>query len=169
MELSGTDATPSSLGLRVTEVTPFRYVTQCFLSCSNRKRMSVVVRTPEGKLRLYCKGAVSSQTHTLKHTPWFHGTAHADDVMSVLQDNVIFERLNEASQYKDLTIAHLEQFATEGGKIFLHPSSCIFDSKLLVRMIFTVHVFAIAGRFTDSVLCVRGSGGEHVSWVAEGV
>uniref|UniRef100_A0A8C6Q281 Phospholipid-transporting ATPase n=1 Tax=Nothobranchius furzeri TaxID=105023 RepID=A0A8C6Q281_NOTFU len=53
---------------------------------SNRKRMSVVVRTPNGKLRLYCKGA----------------------------DNVIFERLHEASQYKDLTVAHLEQFATEG-------------------------------------------------------
>uniref|UniRef100_A0A3Q3C753 Phospholipid-transporting ATPase n=1 Tax=Haplochromis burtoni TaxID=8153 RepID=A0A3Q3C753_HAPBU len=52
---------------------------------SNRKRMSVVVRTPNGKLRLYCKGA----------------------------DNVIFERLTEASQYKDLTVAHLEQFATE--------------------------------------------------------
>uniref|UniRef100_A0A3Q2VUN1 Phospholipid-transporting ATPase n=1 Tax=Haplochromis burtoni TaxID=8153 RepID=A0A3Q2VUN1_HAPBU len=47
---------------------------------SNRKRMSVVVRTPNGKLRLYCKGA----------------------------DNVIFERLTEASQYKDLTVAHLE-------------------------------------------------------------
>ncbi|XP_061569998.1 phospholipid-transporting ATPase IB isoform X4 [Cololabis saira] len=53
---------------------------------SNRKRMSVVVRMSSGKLRLYCKGA----------------------------DNVIFERLNEASQYKELTIAHLEQFATEG-------------------------------------------------------
>ncbi|XP_034145203.1 phospholipid-transporting ATPase IB isoform X4 [Esox lucius] len=53
---------------------------------SNRKRMSVVVRSPDGTLRLYCKGA----------------------------DNVIFERLNDASQYKDLTIAHLEQFATEG-------------------------------------------------------
>uniref|UniRef100_A0A8C5GLD3 Phospholipid-transporting ATPase n=1 Tax=Gouania willdenowi TaxID=441366 RepID=A0A8C5GLD3_GOUWI len=52
----------------------------------NRKRMSVVVRTPDGKLRLYCKGA----------------------------DNVIFERLTEASQYKDITVAHLEQFATEG-------------------------------------------------------
>uniref|UniRef100_A0A8C2HDJ7 Phospholipid-transporting ATPase n=1 Tax=Cyprinus carpio TaxID=7962 RepID=A0A8C2HDJ7_CYPCA len=53
---------------------------------SNRKRMSVIVRTPTGKLRLYCKGA----------------------------DNMIFERLNETSQYKDLTVAHLEQFATEG-------------------------------------------------------
>uniref|UniRef100_A0A3B5LTE0 Phospholipid-transporting ATPase n=1 Tax=Xiphophorus couchianus TaxID=32473 RepID=A0A3B5LTE0_9TELE len=56
------------------------------LGFCNRKRMSVVVRTPTGKLRLYCKGA----------------------------DNVIFERLTEASQYKDLTVAHLEQFATEG-------------------------------------------------------
>ncbi|KAF3836523.1 hypothetical protein F7725_029081 [Dissostichus mawsoni] len=53
---------------------------------SNRKRMSVVVRTPTGRLRLYCKGA----------------------------DNVIFERLTEASQYKELTMAHLEEFATEG-------------------------------------------------------
>uniref|UniRef100_A0A3Q1I3R5 Phospholipid-transporting ATPase n=1 Tax=Anabas testudineus TaxID=64144 RepID=A0A3Q1I3R5_ANATE len=52
----------------------------------NRKRMSVVVRTPNGKLRLYCKGA----------------------------DNVIFDRLTETSQYKELTVAHLEQFATEG-------------------------------------------------------
>ncbi len=27
---------------------------------------------------------------------------------------MIFERLNEASQYTDLTVTHLEQFATEG-------------------------------------------------------
>jgi len=32
------------------------------------------------------------------------------------QDNVIFERLTDASQYKELTVAHLEQFATEGGQ-----------------------------------------------------
>ena len=31
-----------------------------------------------------------------------------------LQDNVIFDRLTEESQYKELTVAHLEQFATEG-------------------------------------------------------
>uniref|UniRef100_A0A3Q3VP15 Phospholipid-transporting ATPase n=1 Tax=Mola mola TaxID=94237 RepID=A0A3Q3VP15_MOLML len=61
------------------------YLTLCVFY-SNRKRMSVVVRTPNGKLRLYCKGA----------------------------DNVIFERLTEASQYKELTVSHLEQFATEG-------------------------------------------------------
>lgn len=83
--------------------------------------------------------------------------------MPMLQDNVIFERLNEASQYKDLTIAHLEQFATEGVKIFLHPSSSIFDSTLLVCVMRTVYMFVCAGRFTHSVLYIRGSGGERIS------
>ncbi|GAB1289701.1 Phospholipid-transporting ATPase IA [Apodemus speciosus] len=55
---------------------------------SARKRMSVVVRTPSGKLRLYCKGAV--------------------------MDTVIYERLAETSKYKEITLKHLEQFATEG-------------------------------------------------------
>lgn len=35
-------------------------------------------------------------------------------LLSVSQDNVIFERLTEASQYKELTLSQLEQFATEG-------------------------------------------------------
>ncbi|KAG8452878.1 hypothetical protein GDO86_004610 [Hymenochirus boettgeri] len=53
---------------------------------SNRKRMSVIVRTPSGNLRLYCKGA----------------------------DNVIFERLSRESNYMEQTMNHLEQFASEG-------------------------------------------------------
>lgn len=53
---------------------------------SNRKRMSVIVRTPTGKLRLYCKGA----------------------------DTVIYDRLSDSSKYKEITLQHLEQFATEG-------------------------------------------------------
>ncbi|XP_073518558.1 phospholipid-transporting ATPase IB isoform X4 [Phyllobates terribilis] len=53
---------------------------------SDRKRMSVIVRTPSGHLRLYCKGA----------------------------DNVIFERLSRESQYMEQTLNHLEQFASEG-------------------------------------------------------
>ncbi|NXW08850.1 AT8A1 ATPase, partial [Fregetta grallaria] len=57
----------------------------CF-SFSTRKRMSVIVRTPSGKLRLYCKGA----------------------------DTVIYDRLAESSKYKEITLKHLEQFATEG-------------------------------------------------------
>uniref|UniRef100_A0A673GE54 Phospholipid-transporting ATPase n=1 Tax=Sinocyclocheilus rhinocerous TaxID=307959 RepID=A0A673GE54_9TELE len=51
-----------------------------------RKRMSVIMRTPSGKIRLYCKGA----------------------------DTVIYERLADSSRYKDITLKHLEQFATEG-------------------------------------------------------
>ncbi|XP_026564725.1 phospholipid-transporting ATPase IB isoform X4 [Pseudonaja textilis] len=53
---------------------------------SDRKRMSVIVRTPDGQLRLYCKGA----------------------------DNVIFERLSKDSKYMEQTLCHLEYFATEG-------------------------------------------------------
>ncbi|XP_060740614.1 probable phospholipid-transporting ATPase IA isoform X2 [Tachysurus vachellii] len=53
---------------------------------SARKRMSVIMRTPSGKIRLYCKGA----------------------------DTVIYDRLADNSRYKDITLKHLEQFATEG-------------------------------------------------------
>eukprot|EP01113_Clastostelium_recurvatum_P017915 TRINITY_DN2113_c0_g1_i1.p1 TRINITY_DN2113_c0_g1~~TRINITY_DN2113_c0_g1_i1.p1 ORF type:complete len:1143 (-),score=265.23 TRINITY_DN2113_c0_g1_i1:444-3872(-) len=53
---------------------------------STRKRMSVIVRTPEGKILLYCKGA----------------------------DTVIYERLSPDQPYGDITITHLEQFASEG-------------------------------------------------------
>ncbi|XP_069458224.1 phospholipid-transporting ATPase IB-like [Ovis canadensis] len=53
---------------------------------SNRKRMSIIVRTPEGQLRLYCKGA----------------------------DSVIYERLSENSLFVEETLVHLENFAREG-------------------------------------------------------
>lgn len=53
---------------------------------SHRKRMSVIVRVPSGKIRLYCKGA----------------------------DNVIFERLSQLSKHKVETLNHLDQFAAEG-------------------------------------------------------
>ncbi|KAM4860181.1 phospholipid-transporting ATPase IB-like isoform 2-T2 [Thomomys bottae] len=53
---------------------------------SNRKRMSVIVRTPMGQLRLYCKGA----------------------------DTVIYERLSKNSEFVEETLSHLECFATNG-------------------------------------------------------
>ncbi|XP_050297627.1 probable phospholipid-transporting ATPase IA isoform X3 [Anthonomus grandis grandis] len=56
---------------------------------SARKRMSVIVKDPQGKIKLFCKGA----------------------------DTVIYERLdNNAStrEYRDLLLQHLEAFATEG-------------------------------------------------------
>ncbi|MGH0174835.1 UNVERIFIED_CONTAM: hypothetical protein FKN15_069196 [Acipenser sinensis] len=52
-----------------------------------RKRMSVIVRCPEGKLSLYCKGA----------------------------DTIIYDRLHPACKtLKDVTTEHLDEFAGEG-------------------------------------------------------
>ncbi|XP_069948303.1 probable phospholipid-transporting ATPase IA isoform X8 [Cherax quadricarinatus] len=53
---------------------------------SSRKRMSVIVKTPQGQIKLYCKGA----------------------------DTVIYERLGDSQQFRDLTVRHLEEFAAEG-------------------------------------------------------
>lgn len=47
---------------------------------STRKRMSSIVRTPEGKIKIYCKGA----------------------------DTVILERLAENNPYTEATLSHLE-------------------------------------------------------------
>ncbi|KAG0691925.1 Ca-transporting ATPase [Suillus ampliporus] len=53
---------------------------------STRKRMSTIVRTPNGSIKLYCKGA----------------------------DTVILERLAKAQPYTEKTLVHLEDYATEG-------------------------------------------------------
>ncbi|CAG8565843.1 10691_t:CDS:10, partial [Ambispora leptoticha] len=53
---------------------------------STRKRMSTVVRGPDGKIKLYCKGA----------------------------DTVILERLSENNPFVEATLQHLEEYATEG-------------------------------------------------------
>ncbi|KAI8073828.1 hypothetical protein BC940DRAFT_289308 [Gongronella butleri] len=53
---------------------------------STRKRMSAIIRGPDGKIKLYCKGA----------------------------DTVILERLAENNPYVERTLIHLEDFASEG-------------------------------------------------------
>ncbi|KAG6857725.1 hypothetical protein H0H87_004141 [Tephrocybe sp. NHM501043] len=53
---------------------------------STRKRMSTVIRAPNGKIKIYTKGA----------------------------DTVILERLSKNQPYTDKTLAHLENYATEG-------------------------------------------------------
>ena len=58
---------------------------------SSRKRMSVVVRMPNGTIKLMTKGA----------------------------DTVIYERLGPDNQYKEVTLQHLEDFATRGGFVGL--------------------------------------------------
>lgn len=53
---------------------------------STRKRMSTVVRCPDGKIKLYCKGA----------------------------DTVIMARLSDDQPFSEQTLLHLEDYATEG-------------------------------------------------------
>lgn len=53
---------------------------------STRKRMSTIFRCPDGKIRCYCKGA----------------------------DTVILERLSKDNPIVDVTLQHLEDYATEG-------------------------------------------------------
>jgi len=53
---------------------------------STRKRMSTIFRCPDGKIRIYCKGA----------------------------DTVIYERLHKENSVADVTLQHLEDYATEG-------------------------------------------------------
>ncbi|KAI8037415.1 hypothetical protein M5D96_009551 [Drosophila gunungcola] len=54
---------------------------------STRKRMSLIVRTPDNKIKLFCKGA----------------------------DTVIYERLAPQGQnFRDQTLRHLEEFASDG-------------------------------------------------------
>ncbi|EXJ90928.1 phospholipid-translocating ATPase [Capronia coronata CBS 617.96] len=53
---------------------------------STRKRMSTIFRCPDGKIRVYCKGA----------------------------DTVILERLAKENPIVDVTLQHLEDYATDG-------------------------------------------------------
>lgn len=53
---------------------------------STRKRMSTIFRCPDGKVRCYCKGA----------------------------DTVILERLSKNNPIVDVTLQHLEEYATDG-------------------------------------------------------
>lgn len=77
---------------------------------SARKRMSVLVRTPEGKIKVFCKGA----------------------------DSVIFERLIKKSQHDvvddqddfgNATLQHLEAFASEGLRTLCFAMANISESR----------------------------------------
>ncbi|KAJ6245375.1 putative phospholipid-transporting atpase [Anaeramoeba flamelloides] len=75
---------------------------------STRKRMSIIVRDPEGNIILYCKGA----------------------------DNVIYERLNpkiyqQDNKIPDLTLEHLGEFATEGLRTLCFASRTIEEDQYL--------------------------------------
>ena len=80
---------------------------------SARKRMSVIVRTPEGKIKILCKGA----------------------------DSVIYERLvpesedSEDDSYRQITLEHLEAFASEGLRTLCFAASELSETQYNVRVL----------------------------------
>lgn len=83
---------------------------------SARKRMSVVVRTPEGKIKILCKGA----------------------------DSVIYERLTpiplenldqeHVDDFRDITLEHLEMLASEGLRTLCFAAAEIPENVYQVRL-----------------------------------
>lgn len=81
-----TTRTPNHVTIKVFDCEERYEVLNVLAFTSNRKRMSVVVRMPNGQIRLMIKGA----------------------------DTVIFERLGQDQTLKDVTLQHLEDFAKTG-------------------------------------------------------
>ena len=87
---------------------------------SARKRMSIILRTPEGKIKLYCKGA----------------------------DSVIYERLATSSSgnselepegfddFRDVTLDHLEMFATQGLRTLCFAVADIPENRYLLTLFY---------------------------------
>ncbi|CAG8563411.1 1479_t:CDS:10 [Cetraspora pellucida] len=77
---------PKSVNIRVNGIDyEYEVLSICEFN-STRKRMSTIVRGPDGKIKLYCKGA----------------------------DTVILERLSDDNPFVEQTLQHLEDYATEG-------------------------------------------------------
>ncbi|KAK9461047.1 uncharacterized protein V1516DRAFT_674868 [Lipomyces oligophaga] len=68
---------------------------------STRKRMSTIFRCPDGRIRLYCKGA----------------------------DTVILERLSPSNPYVEATLQHLEEYASEGLRTLCLAMRAISESE----------------------------------------
>ena len=81
-----TGRTPQGVYIKVDDKEEWYEILNVLEFTSTRKRMSVVVRAPDGKIKLFCKGA----------------------------DTVVYERLDEKQIYSDITLQHLKEFATLG-------------------------------------------------------
>ncbi|XP_014298491.1 probable phospholipid-transporting ATPase IA isoform X3 [Microplitis demolitor] len=80
---------------------------------STRKRMSVIVKTPEGKIKIFCKGADSVIYERLASKP-----TEINDV-----------ELEVGDDFRQSTLDHLESFATEGLRTLCFASADIPDNR----------------------------------------
>ncbi|XP_076676123.1 ATPase phospholipid transporting 8A1 isoform X6 [Andrena cerasifolii] len=79
---------------------------------SARKRMSLIVKTPDGKIKVFCKGADSVIYERLCPAP----VDNSDPEQSSLDD------------FRDVTLEHLEAFATDGLRTLCFAVADIPDS-----------------------------------------
>jgi len=104
---------------------------------SARKRMSVIVKTPEGKIKIFCKGA----------------------------DSVIYERLMSTSletsdldlehaDFRETTLEHLEAFASDGLRTLCFASAEIPDNVYQVCILFYFEVNKLSKNFRQFFIVV---------------
>lgn len=85
---------------------------------SARKRMSVLVRTPEGKIKILCKGADSVIYERLTPVPV--------DISDLEQEHV--------DDFRETTLEHLEMFASDGLRTLCFAAAEIPDNVYQVRI-----------------------------------
>ncbi|XP_047127134.1 phospholipid-transporting ATPase IB isoform X1 [Hydra vulgaris] len=78
--------TPTSVIININGIEEVYEILNVLEFTSTRKRMSVIVRTPDNKIKIFCKGA----------------------------DTVILQRLSEDRRFEATTLGHLDDFAREG-------------------------------------------------------
>ena len=71
----------------------------------------MIVRTPENRLKLYIKGAVSADR---RHVSTCSDSRGSESSSLMTQDSVILERLQLRDPFRDVTENVLQQFAEEG-------------------------------------------------------
>ncbi|XP_016843759.1 probable phospholipid-transporting ATPase IA isoform X4 [Nasonia vitripennis] len=84
---------------------------------SARKRMSVIVRTPSGQIKIFCKGADSVIYERLAPKTPDEDNTGPQQQQSILDD------------FRDATLQHLEAFATEGLRTLCFAAADIPDNR----------------------------------------
>jgi phospholipid-translocating ATPase len=103
---------------------------------SKRKRMSVIIRLPDNRIVLFCKGAdsiVLERSHLpeelvspispteIKRAPWHTNTAAASSTVEVYDECDFTDISVEEERWEYArTIHHIQQFATEGLRTLLY-------------------------------------------------
>lgn len=98
---------------------------------SVRKRMSVIVKTPEGKIKIFCKGADSVIYERLMSTSL--ETSDLD--------------LEHADDFRETTLEHLEAFASDGLRTLCFAAAEIPDNVYQVCILFCFEVNKLSNNF----------------------